>query len=122
MSGPSPRVVVTGAGIVTALGLGWEKNTEGFRQGNVAIAPVTLFDVTRQRVKKAGEVTLPAALPSNRLGPRRLGRLDRATRLLLLAAHEAWNQSGWAPSNNLPVVLATTSGGMSLGEAYFRQA
>jgi 3-oxoacyl-[acyl-carrier-protein] synthase II len=48
--------------------------------------------------------------------------MDRATKLLVLAAHEAWQQSGWQPGENLPLVLGTTSGGMSLGEAYYRQA
>jgi 3-oxoacyl-[acyl-carrier-protein] synthase II len=43
-------------------------------------------------------------------------RLDRASRMLLWAAHEAWQQSGWEPSPDLPVVLGTTSGGMSFGE------
>ncbi len=117
-----PRVVVTGAGIVTALGIGWDTNAEGFRQGRVALGPVTIFDVSRQRVKIAGEIALPEKLPVSHLSQRRLGRLDRATRLLLLAAQEAWDQSGWSPSHNLPVVLGTTSGGMSLGEAYYRQA
>ncbi|MFN7140707.1 MAG: beta-ketoacyl-[acyl-carrier-protein] synthase family protein, partial [Limisphaerales bacterium] len=31
-------------------------------------------------------------------------------------------QSGWSPSDNIPVVLGTTSGGMSLGEDYYRHA
>jgi 3-oxoacyl-[acyl-carrier-protein] synthase II len=119
---PAPRVVVTGAGLVTPLGVGWKTNAEGFRVGRVAIRPVTLFDVSRQRVKMAGEVALPSALPDTRLPQRHLQRLDRAARLLLLAAHEAWNQSGWEPSEDLPVVLGTTSGGMGLGEDYYRQA
>jgi 3-oxoacyl-[acyl-carrier-protein] synthase II len=42
--------------------------------------------------------------------------------MLLLAAHEAWTQSGWQTEENLPVVLGTTSGEMSLGETYLRQA
>ncbi len=121
-SGTSSRVVVTGAGIITSLGIGWKQNAEGFRLGRVAIKPVTLFDVSRQRVKVAGQVDLPASLTFNRACPRRENRLDRATRLLLLAAHEAWEQSGWQPSDRLPIVLGTTSGGMSLGEAYYRQA
>jgi 3-oxoacyl-[acyl-carrier-protein] synthase II len=83
---------------------------------------VTLFDVSRQRVKVAGEAELPVDLPKTRLSQRRLQRLDRAARLLVLATHEAWQQSGWTPSDDLPVVLGTTSGGMSLGEAYYRQA
>ena len=48
--------------------------------------------------------------------------MDRASRLLLWAAHEAWQQSGWTPSESLPVVLGTTSGGMSQGETYYRQS
>jgi 3-oxoacyl-[acyl-carrier-protein] synthase II len=117
-----PRIVITGAGIVTALGVGWEKNAEGFRFGKTAMRPVTLFDVSRQRVKTAAQVDLPDALPSTRLSPRQTRRMDRAAKLLLLASHEAWQQSGWQPSENLPLVLGTTSGGMSLGEAYYRQA
>jgi 3-oxoacyl-[acyl-carrier-protein] synthase II len=117
-----PRVVITGAGIVTSLGIGWEANAEGFRSGRVAINPVTLFDVTRQRVKVAGEVDLPAALPSTHLDARQEKRIDRAMKLLMFAAKEAWEQSGWEPSGQLPLVLGTTSGGMGLGEAYYRHA
>ncbi|HET7623707.1 MAG TPA: beta-ketoacyl-[acyl-carrier-protein] synthase family protein [Verrucomicrobiae bacterium] len=116
------RVVITGAGILTALGAGWQRNSEGFRRGEIAIRPLTLFDVSRQRVKVAAEVNLPEPLPATRLGERGVRRLDRAAKLLLLAAREAWIQSGWKASENLPLVLGTTSGGMSLGEAYFRQA
>jgi len=119
---PPPRVVVTGAGIVTSLGVGWQSNAAGFRDGHTVIRPVTLFDVSRQRVKVAGEAALPSALPDTRLPVKRTRRLDRAAKLLVLAAHEAWRQSGWEPSDNLPVVLATTSGGMSLGQDYYRQA
>lgn len=116
------RVVITGAGIVTSLGMGWKENAAGFREGRVAMKPVTLFDVSRQRVKIAGEIDLPDNLPATRLSPRCQQRLDRATKLLLLAAHEAWEQSGWEPSSKLPIVLGTTSGGMGMGEAYYRQA
>ena len=49
------RVVVTGAGIVTALGAGWKINAGGFRTGKTAFRPVTLFDVSRQRTKIAAE-------------------------------------------------------------------
>jgi len=104
------------------LGVGWAENVEGFRSGRVAIRPVTLFDTSRQRVKVAGEVELPPALPKTLLPQRHVRRLDRAAKLLLHAAHEAWQQSGWKPSDDLPVVLGTTSGGMTLGQDYYRQA
>ncbi|HLP78342.1 MAG TPA: beta-ketoacyl-[acyl-carrier-protein] synthase family protein [Candidatus Paceibacterota bacterium] len=121
-SSSTPQVVVTGAGIITALGNGWKNNAAGFRAGKAAFRPVTLFDVSRQRVKVAAQADLSHRLPSTRLGQSHLRRMERAARLLLVAAHEAWSQSGWEPSENLPVVLGTTSGGMSLGEAYYRHA
>jgi 3-oxoacyl-[acyl-carrier-protein] synthase II len=116
------RVVITGAGVLTALGCGWAANAAGFRNGRRAFRPVTLFDVTRQRVKTAAEADLPAFLPPSRLAPRTEQRLERAARMLLHTAAEAWSQSGWSGGVDLPVVLGTTSGGMSLGEAYYRQA
>ncbi|MBU6400505.1 MAG: beta-ketoacyl-[acyl-carrier-protein] synthase family protein [Verrucomicrobia bacterium] len=116
------RVVVTGAGIVTALGLGWRANADGFRAGRAAFRPVTLFDVSRQRARLAAEVDLPAAPESDDAASRVGRRLDRATRMLLLAAGEAWGQAGWTGGERLPLVLGTTGGGMTLGEAYVKQA
>jgi 3-oxoacyl-[acyl-carrier-protein] synthase II len=113
---------VTGAGIVTALGLGWRKNAEGFRVGRTAFRDVTLFDVSRQRARQAAEVDLPAtalpATPSKKAGP----RIHRASRMLLFAGQEAWNQAGWETGENIPLILGTTSGEMPLGEAYLRKA
>jgi 3-oxoacyl-[acyl-carrier-protein] synthase II len=113
---------VTGAGIVTAYGVGWRTNADGFRAGRTAFRTVTLFDVSRQRSKIAAQAELPNTLPPTLLPARQIKRLDRASRILLLAAHEAWQQSGWEPAENLPLVLGTTSGGMLLGENYFRCA
>ncbi|HXF09874.1 MAG TPA: beta-ketoacyl-[acyl-carrier-protein] synthase family protein [Desulfuromonadaceae bacterium] len=114
------RVVVTGAGIITALGNGWRVNADGFRAGKTAFRPVTLFDVSRQRVKIAAEIDLPADFPETKLN--HFHRLGRASRMLLLAAHEAWTQSRWQAAPGIPVVLGTTSGEMALGETYLRQA
>jgi 3-oxoacyl-[acyl-carrier-protein] synthase II len=128
-------VVITGAGVITALGRGWKPNAEGFRSGRRAFRPVSLFDVSRQRVKVAAEVDVPelaaqgsdtSSFPATKLDGRQLDRLDRAGKMLVLAAQEAWLQSGWqttdASAENLPLVLGTTAGGMALGEAYYRQA
>ena len=116
------RVVITGAGIITGLGTGWRVNAEGFRAGRQAFRPVTLFDVSHQRARIAAEVDLPGELPESKLSARRVARMDRATKMLLLAAREAWNESGWEPDQNTPLVLGTTGGGMSLGEVYLSHA
>lgn len=115
------RVGVTGAGILTAHGLGWRVNAAAFRAGRKSFRPVTLFDVSRQRARTAAEVDLPAHLPPTALSARREARLDRAARMLLLAAGEALAQAGWERGAAAPVVLGTTGGGMILGEAYYRQ-
>jgi 3-oxoacyl-[acyl-carrier-protein] synthase II len=113
---------VTGAGIVTALGNDWKSNSFGFRAGRTAFRPVSRFDVSRQRVKFAAEVDLAESLSDEFLSGPQKARLDRAGRLLLSAAAQAWKEAGWNPDGILPLVLGTTSGGMSMGEAYYRQA
>ncbi len=121
-NGTPGRVVITGAGIVTALGIGWRKNADGFRAGRTAFRRVTQFDVSRQRAQNAAEVDLPPDGLPVKLSRHALRRLTRSAAMLLLATHEAWKQSGWEASDDLPLVLGTTSGAMSLGEAYLRQA
>ncbi|MBX7209512.1 MAG: beta-ketoacyl-[acyl-carrier-protein] synthase family protein [Verrucomicrobiaceae bacterium] len=116
------RVVITGAGIVTSMGHGWEVNAGGFRSGRVALRPVTVFDTSRQRVHSGGEVVMDAPLPETRLTGRQLGRLDRATTLLLHAGMEAARQAAWhdTEGESIPISLGTSAGAMALGEKYFR--
>jgi 3-oxoacyl-[acyl-carrier-protein] synthase II len=125
---PNRRVVVTGVGVMTSMGAGWRANADGFRDGRLALREVSLFDTSRQRVSRAGEAELPAETPALRRPLAARTRLDRATRLLLPAAVEAWEQAGWegglvaSARARLPMVLGSSAGAMALGEAYFRQA
>ena len=115
-------MVITGAGIITAFGAGWECNAQAFQQGQLAFTPVSRFDVSRQRVKSAAEIQYEVPLPQNRLSRTHQRRLDPAARYLMSAAGEALQQCRWEKRCETPLVFATTSGGMCLGEDFFKQA
>jgi len=125
-SSSAVRVVITGVGVITSLGRGWKDNAEGFRTGRRAFRDVTLFDVSRHRTKIAAEADIPSDVPMMKLHSRARHRLDRAAKLLLTAADEAVQQSrlnfSAASLHKTPIVLGTTSGGMSMGQAYYRTA
>ena len=50
------RVVVTGVGLVSALGIGTEQTWQAILEGQPGIAPITHFDTTQFSCKIAGEV------------------------------------------------------------------
>jgi 3-oxoacyl-[acyl-carrier-protein] synthase II len=120
----SHRVVITGAGIITSMGIGWKANAAGFRTGRSALREITVFDASRQRVQRAGEVVFDQPLPKTRLTARQLKRLDRASQLLLHAGSEAMNQCGWSRDglacSAIPLCLGTSAGAMTLGQDYFK--
>ncbi|QIF04111.1 beta-ketoacyl-[acyl-carrier-protein] synthase family protein [Roseimicrobium sp. ORNL1] len=117
------RVVITGAGIITSMGNDWRENAAGFRAGRLAFRDITVFDASRQRVQRAGEVAFPETFPKTRLTSRQLKRLDRASRLLIHAGVEAMAQSGWnadaLADQQIPLCLGTSAGAMATGEAYY---
>lgn len=116
------RVVVTGCGLISPLGIGMTAHKDPVRRGDRGFRPITSFDVSRQRVHTAGEIDPPSPAELSRLAPRRSRRLDRSGRLLLSAAAEACAQCGWPSNGLLPLILGTTAAGMTLGEAYYRVA
>ena len=112
---PNRPVVITGMGIVTPLGRDLAENTAGLRAGRMAFSPVTLFDVSRQRVGTAGQVDLPDE-PG-----KAWSRMDRGTRLALLAARQALAAAGLA-GGEMPMVVGTSAAAMPIGEEYYQQA
>jgi 3-oxoacyl-[acyl-carrier-protein] synthase II len=107
------RVVVTGAGVVSPMGMDFTENAAGFRSGRSAFSPVTLFDVSRQRVATAGQIDLPEnGFPS---------RMDRGTRLAWMAAREALAAAGLS-GGRMPIVVGTSAAAMPIGEDYYRAA
>lgn len=112
--------MITGAGIVTPMGMGREENADGFRAGRSAFRPVSLFDTSRQRVGTAGELTLPDRAPAG-VGEAEWRRMDRGTKMAALAAREALAAAGLS-GGRMPVMVGTSAGAMALGEEYYKHA
>ncbi|MEO5914526.1 MAG: beta-ketoacyl-[acyl-carrier-protein] synthase family protein [Luteolibacter sp.] len=119
-SRPRP-VVVTGTGIISPMGLGWTENLAGFRAGRTAFSPVTLFDVSRQRVGTAGQVDLPADAPDLGISRKTWSRMDRGSRLAWWAAREAMAEAGLS-GGEMPMMIGTSAAAMPIGEDYYKQA
>lgn len=84
---PDGRVVVTGMGAVSPLGIGVAATWRGFTEGRSGIRTITLFDTSRVRVKIAGEV--PDFEPEAYMPRKQARRLDRYSQLAVVAALEA---------------------------------
>jgi 3-oxoacyl-[acyl-carrier-protein] synthase II len=78
------RVVVTGLGAVTPLGIGVEPTWEGMRTGRSGIASVTLFDASAFSSQVAGEVK--AFDPADWIEPREVRHTDRFVQFAIAAA------------------------------------
>ncbi|MCU0479101.1 MAG: beta-ketoacyl-ACP synthase II [Chloroflexi bacterium] len=81
------RVVVTGMGLVTALGNDVASTWEGLVAGRSGIRTITAFDPSRVASRIAGQV--PDFDPSVVLDRKEQRRNDRYTQLALVATHEA---------------------------------
>ena len=87
-----------------------------------AFRPVTLFDVSRQRAKIAAEIDLPDELPPTKLSANTIAPAEPRHADAAAGRPRSVDAERLGPAEILPVVLGTTSGEMSLGEDYFRQA
>ncbi len=97
------------------------ENAAGFRAGRSAFSPVTLFDVSRQRVGTAGQAELPEIPPMAAISCKSWSRMDRGTRLAAYAICEALAEAGLA-GGDMPVVIGTSAAAMPIGESYFKHA
>ncbi|NJM36810.1 MAG: beta-ketoacyl-[acyl-carrier-protein] synthase family protein [Akkermansiaceae bacterium] len=103
------------------MGQNWAENSSGFRAGRMAFSPVTLFDVSRQRVGTAGQAEVPESAPYSRISKKAWGRMDRGTRLAWIAASEAIESAGLS-GGEMPMMVGTSAAAMPIGESYFKQA
>lgn len=85
------RVVITGIGLVTPVGIGRAESWQALLSGQSGIAPITQFDTTGFRVRIAGEVKGWDA--TRFIEKKKLKEMDRFTELALGAAAMAIQDS-----------------------------
>jgi 3-oxoacyl-[acyl-carrier-protein] synthase II len=81
------RVVITGIGLVTPVGIGTLESWQALLAGESGIAPITLFDCSAFRVRFAGEVK--GWEPTRFVDKKKLKEMDRFTELAMGAAEMA---------------------------------
>ena len=86
------RVVITGLGAITPIGNNVEEFWKGIREGKCGIDEITEFDTTDFKVKLAGEVK--GFNPEEHFDRREAKRMDRFSQFAIVAAREAWKDSG----------------------------
>src|SRR5690242_21942790 len=98
------RVVVTGIGLVTPLGVGTENNWKRLTAGESGIRSIQSFDVSDLPAKIAGQVPRgeTAAGDFNAddwVPPKDQRKMDEFIVFAMAAAEQAVKDSGWAPQD-----------------------
>jgi len=108
------RVVITGMGIVSPIGIGVETFEKALFEGKNGIAKITLFDASSYRSQIAGEVK--NFNPRDYLPLKQIGRMDRFTQMGMVAAEEAIKQAGILPgeedSGEIGILVGSGVGGL----------
>lgn len=114
------RVVVTGMGIVSPLGIGLEDNWAAICQGRSGIGPITKFDTSEYPCKIAGEVK--NFDPSAYIDKKDLKKMDIFIQFALAAGSLAIKQSGLvideSTADRVGVLVGSGLGGLQTIEKY----
>lgn len=113
------RIVVTGIGCVTCLGEGPQAFWSGLTAGRSGIDRIRSFDASAYGSQIGGEVRGFDAAPL--LGAKNARKLDRCAQFALVAAQQAWDDSGLSPTEDertrMGVSVGSGIGGMLTFEA-----
>ncbi len=90
------RVVVTGLGVVSSIGVGMDEFSSGLFEGRNGVDTITSFDSSELPVHIAGEVR--GFDPVKWVSPKEARHLDRFVQFALAASQEALDQSGLQPA------------------------
>jgi len=113
------RVVVTGLGTISALGLTVPKYWASLLEGKSAVKKITRFDTEGMAAKIAAEIT--DFDPRNYLDRRQARRTDLHHRYILAAAQEAMADSGLKQGDYKPERAGTIVGTANGGAQTFAQ-
>ena len=102
------RVAVTGAGVVSALGIGYDAHVEALRAGRSGIGPIERIDTDGLQIDIAAEARAYDGTAYFTKGE--LTLRDRVTQMALTAAEEAIARSGIAFGDALALRTATVIG------------
>jgi 3-oxoacyl-[acyl-carrier-protein] synthase II len=108
------RVVVTGLGAVTPVGVGVKAYWDAISAGCSGVGPLTRVDPDLVPSKVAAECS--DFDPAASLGAKEARRFDRSTQFAMTAAREAWQDSGIegkVDKDETGVLFATGIGGIS---------
>ena len=113
------RVVITGLGPITAIGVGKKAFWEGLTSGKSGIGPVTRFDPSLFNARSAAEIN--DWEPEEFFPSQRLKRLDRYAQFAVGSAKLALEDSGLSfspedPQSRVGVSFGTALGGVSNAE------
>jgi 3-oxoacyl-[acyl-carrier-protein] synthase II len=114
------RVVVTGMGCVTSLGLGVDASWDAIKNSKSGIRaiPESMFDVSDIPATIAGFIPGEICNLEDHISGKDAKRMDRFIQLALVAAHEAVIDSGWEPTTeedrcNTGVLVGSGIGGLT---------
>ena len=114
------RVVVTGIGLVTPLGIGTEQTWNALVNGQSGIGPITRFDASDQASQIAAEVK--GFNPEDWFEKKQAKNLDPFVQYAVAAADIAWKNSGLSITddnvNRLGVITGCGMGGLPTIEEY----
>ena len=112
------RVVVTGLGLVSPLGIGTRPTWEGLIAGRSGVGPITRFDTSDYSVKIAAEVD--GFDPANWMHAKEIKKFDLFVHFAVAAADMALADSGLeitdANAERVGVVMGSGIGGLPLIE------